>query len=309
MMAYLFRFLWLLAALLLPVCASAVPQVQIQDSVTLPNTEINGVRLSELSGLAWDADEQLLYAISDQGAVFHFQLEMAEQRIAKVEPVFAAKLQDIKGKVLKKGRGDAEGLTLLNAANGKRGDTQLVISLEGEARIVRFTPQGQAIQNIALPVGLRNQPSLHHSNRGLESLTLHPRYGFITAPERPLKGQAENLHTLFSTSGKQWSFIAYPAEKSGISALEALPDGNLLILERAWSGFPNPLVISLRYLDFAACSREGMCEAQDLYVNSSFVLLDNYEGLTHLAGDQYLMVSDDGGGDWQRTELTLFSLD
>jgi hypothetical protein len=298
---------WL--SFLLPLRAySAVPQLQVLDDFVIPGSTANGLRISELSGLAWDQDEQLLYAVSDRGEIFHFRLQLDGKRIQSVEPVFAARLLDSRGRELHPYRRDAEGLLALNANNGKHGDTQLVISLEGEPRLVRFTPQGLALKNIPVPAPLRDIHSLRSGNRGLESVAIHLRYGFITVPELPLKGQPDNLHTLYSTSGRQWSFMAYPADKSGISALETLPDGNMLILERAWSGFPNPLVVSLRYLDFARCSRDGACQADNLAVFSSLLLVDNFEGLTALGDGRYLMVSDDGGGDFQRTVLRLFTI-
>lgn len=287
----------------------AVPQLEIRDTVAIPPQTVNGIRISELSGLAWDRDEQLLYAISDKGNLFHFRLKLEGNRIAAVEPVYAAQLTDVAGEQVKRGRRDSEGLSLLNAANGKRGDSQLVIAFEGIPRIIRFTPQGQAISNISLPPELQDKRAYQHGNDSLESVTFHPRYGFISAPEMPLRGQPDKLHTLYSTKGKHWSFMAYPADNSGISALETLPDGNLLVMERAWSGILNPLVVSLRYLDFSQCSKDGACTVQDLKVLSSHLLVDNYEGLTHIQGNQYLMVSDDGNEDLLRTALTLFTLD
>lgn len=289
--------------------AANTPRLQIQDTVAIPPHHVNGITISELSGLAWDQDEQLLYAISDKGNVFHLRLQLDEKRIASVDPVFAAPLTDNKGERIKAGRRDTEGLTLLNAANGKRGDTQLVIAFEGEPRLIRFTPQGRALKNITLPDVLQNKRAYQHGNDALEAVTFHPRYGFITAPEMPLRGQPETLHTVYATQGQQWSFNAYPAKNSAISALETLPDGNVLILERAWSGIFNPLVVSLRYLDFKQCNKRNECPVEDLQVLSSHLLVDNYEGLTHMQGNQYLIVSDDGGEAFLRTALTLFTLD
>ncbi len=123
----------------------------VQSTVAIPPHTVNGIKIAELSGLAWDNDEQLLYALSDKGHVFHFRLTLEGNRIKAVDPVYAANLTDKDGEQVKKGRRDSEGLTLLNAANGKRGDTQLVIAFEGVPRIIRFTPQGQAMNNVELP--------------------------------------------------------------------------------------------------------------------------------------------------------------
>jgi hypothetical protein len=286
-----------------------MPHLLMRSTFVLRADEVGGLKISELSGLAWDEDEQLLYAVSDKGRLFHLRLVLEGNQIRAVEPVRGMPLLNTAGDPLKKARGDAEGLAVINANNGRRGDTQLVISLEGDPRIVRFTPDGRAISNIVLPAALRERKAYWHPNSSLESVTFHLRYGFITAPEMPLKGQPRNLHTLYSTKGQQWSFMAYPAENSGISALETLPNGNLLILERAWSGILNPLVVSLRYLDFRQCSREGACQAQDLQVSSSRIFIDNFEGLTHIKGNQYLMVSDDGDEDLLNTTFVLFTLD
>ncbi|WP_287601826.1 esterase-like activity of phytase family protein [Thiothrix sp.] len=295
--------------LLLPtLSAAAAPLWQWQSDVVIPATTVMDVKIGELSGIAWDADEQLLYAVSDRGAVFHFQLTWDGNRISAAEPVYAANLLDSKGQRVRKGRRDSEGLAVLNANNGKVGDSQLLISFEGEPRIIRFSPAGRAIKNMELPRQLGDVRQLRKPNDGLESVAFHSRYGLLTAPESPLKGKPRTLHTLYGLS-KSWSFNAYPAENSSITALETLPDGNMLVLERAWSGFPNPLVVSLRYLDFKQCPKKGACPIHDIQVFSSLLALDNFEGLTHVDGNRYLMISDDGGGDWQRTLLTAFTLE
>lgn len=272
-------------------------------------TEIDGLDITELSGLAWDEDEQLLYAISDKGRVYHFQLTLENDLIKSVTPVFGAKLRDAKGKKLKKNQRDSEGLMVWNAGNGKKGDSQLVISFEGKPRITRFTPQGRAIKDIAVPEPLQDHRKLRASNNGLESVTYHNKYGFMTAPEESLKGQPKNLHTVYAAK-KQWSFMAYPAENSSITAMDIMPGtNNLLVMERAWSGVLNPMVISLRRVNLDACSDKGACKAENLKVFSSSLSVDNFEGMTPIGNNRYLMVSDDGKNDLMRTLLTLFKVE
>ena len=276
------------------------------NSIALPAYEIEGMKVSELSDLAWDEDEQLLYAVSDKGILFHFQVDITPNTINKVQPIRGMTLLNQKGKKLD--WRDAEGLEVLKANNGIRGDTELVIALEGIPRVGRFTTQGQLIAEYPLPKVLQDHKNYRGRNNSLESVTWHSKWGYITAPELPLKKQPIDVHTVYSRK-KQWSFPAYPAANSSITALQTLPNGNLLVLERAWSGVMNPLVISLRYLDFKRCNKAGQCPIENVSVLSSLFLVDNFEGLTLVRDNLYLMVSDDGQSQFQRTLLTLFRLE
>lgn len=302
--------LWLSLLSVLPSSAIAAPyQLKFRSSYTLPQVLINDIKIMELSGLAWDQDEQVLYAISDRGGrLFHLKLQLAGNEIQDIQPLYATLLKKANGNRIK--HIDAEGLTVLNANNGKQGDTELVIATEGEAQLLRFSTDGILKSKIPLPKKLRDISAYHGYNQALESVDYHPRFGFITAPELPLKTQVEpaSFHTLYSQK-RSWVFPAYPANNSGISALEVLPDGNILVLERAWSGVFNPLTISLRYVDIMHCAPQQTCTVEDLKVTSNYLVVDNFEGLTHIQGKQYLMVSDDGDNSFQRTQFILFTLE
>lgn len=146
-----FRLLLLLLVqvMLIPIKVNAAPVLEVQNSLVIPPHTVNGVKISELSGLAWDQDEQLLYAISDKGAIFHFKLDIQGKRLTAAEAVYAANLMDKDGERIKKGRRDSEGLTLMNANNGKTGDSQLVIAFEGIPRIIRFTHKAERLKTLA----------------------------------------------------------------------------------------------------------------------------------------------------------------
>lgn len=289
-----------------PVAKAQKPHLTYLNSIAVPAFEVDGVKVSELSDLAWDEDEQILYAVSDKGILFHFQLEISDDRIQAIKPLQGITLLNQKGKKLD--WRDAEGLDVLKANNGIKGDTELVIALEGVPRVGRFTTQGQLISEYPLPKLLQEPKNYRGRNKMLESVTWHPTWSYITAPELPLKKQPLDRHTLYSRK-KQWSFPAYPAANSSITALQTLPNGNLLVLERAWSGVMNPLVISLRYLDFKRCNKKGQCPIENVSILSSLFLVDNFEGLTAVRDNLYLMVSDDGQSQFQRTLLTLFRLE
>lgn len=308
---------WMVLICCLSLTACSAPPVtaapkQIYSSIkllsqfTVPRTEFNGLTINEISGLAWDQDEQILYAISDQGRLFHFKLTIQNEQITAVQPIFAAALVDNKNKPLK--MRDSEGLFAMNGSNGKKGDTQLIVSFEHGPRILRMTPQGRQVGLVPLHKNLQNSKNYRSPNSMLESVAYHPKYGFLTAPERSLKGEPDNLHSIYSVKNK-WSFLAYPAKNSAITGLELLPDKSVLVLERAWSGLFHPMVISLRRVDLDACGKAKVCEVQDLAVYSSLIQVDNFEGLTQIQDNLYLMVSDDGQRDLLRTELSLFKVE
>ncbi|OQW92898.1 MAG: hypothetical protein BWK79_13870, partial [Beggiatoa sp. IS2] len=48
-------------------------QVRLHGMLEIFNETVDGILLSELSGLAWDEDEEILYAVSDKGNLFHLR--------------------------------------------------------------------------------------------------------------------------------------------------------------------------------------------------------------------------------------------
>ena len=75
--------LWLILLSVLPSLGVAAPyQLKFRSSYTLPQAIINDIKIMELSGLAWDEDEQILYAISDRGGrLFHLKLQLTGNEI------------------------------------------------------------------------------------------------------------------------------------------------------------------------------------------------------------------------------------
>lgn len=301
----------LLAALSLSACTAPTLQAEnryrltILDQIVIPRDTVNGQVVTELSDLAWDEDEQLLYAISDKGILFHFKLSTKNNSL-RAKPIAAFPLFDKQGKLLKPR--DSEGLMVFNSENNRKGDSQLIVSMEGIPRLLRTDTQAHQISEEKLNPLLQNRKLYRSGNDMLESVIFHPRLGLLTAPEMSLKTNPENLHTIYSPT-QYWSFPAYPSPKSSITALEVLPDQSLLVLERAWAGFPNPFVISLRRVDVMNCKPRTVCKVQDLAVFSGLLSIDNFEGLTHIKDNLYLMVSDDNQSDLLSTKLTLFNIE
>ena len=287
-----------------PERVQAAPGVEAVRYVLPAGTQASGIRIAELSGLAWDADEQLLYAVSDQGQVVHFRLRLDGDRIVGCEAVFAATLTDPQPGAVQPRKGfNAEGLAVANAANGKRGDSELIVSLEGGGRpaILRFNPAGRLVGRLAVPAPADDPANYRKKGQGLEAVAIHPVYGVMTAPESPLRAQPQDRHTIYA-EGKHWSFTRF-APDSRLKGLELLPNGSLVVLERTRNGAKDSLIASLRRVDLGSCPDGGPCATETLAVLPAGP--DNFEGLALLDAKHMLLVSDDGGSATQGTRFVL----
>jgi hypothetical protein len=281
------------------------PKLEVLGSVEVPK-EANGQPIAELSGLAWDRDENLLYAVSDQGLVHHFVLRLDGARIAELKPVFSGRLSAPGGG--SRGLVNAEGLDVLNGANGKPSDAELLVALEDGPTIARFTPQGAYVGLVNLPGVLADSGSYQGKNARLESVTAHPRHGILTAPESPLRMRSDDDHTIFATDGREWSFRTFQPKRSSLKAMEALPDGSLLVLERTRDEKGGAPHARLRHVDLLKCSERGSCPVTDAVSPPGDVLPGNYEGMTRISDDLYLVVSDHAKRDPVSARLVLFRL-
>ncbi|MCC4612007.1 esterase-like activity of phytase family protein [Xanthomonas campestris pv. esculenti] len=277
--------------------ASALPPRFTLASTTM----VDGIHLTELSGLAWDADENLLYAVSDTGYLFHFRLQLDGNTITRIEPVRVAALGDATSGLPPKAF-NAEGLALNNAANGIAGDTELVVALEDKpSRIARFRPDGAFVGELAVPSPTDDLTRYRKNGHGLESVALHPAYGLLTAPESPLLGQNEARHTVYAKQ-RHWSFQRH-SPQSRLKGLDLLPDGSVLVLERDKTGTKDVFGTSVRRLDLSACASDGLCTTETVAVFPAGP--DNFEGMTVLDPRHLLLVSDNAGLVTQGTDFVL----
>jgi hypothetical protein len=164
---------------------------------------------------------------------------------------------------------------------------------------------------LRLPKNIASEKRLRHRNKGLEALAWHPRHGLVTAPERPLKGAEKGVRTLYALSGKRWSYRPAKGDRSSITAIEILSDGNFLILEREYSGWSRPVIITLRKLYIRRCGGRRLCPSRILarFDSSDGWAVDNFEGLARVARDRFLMISDDNDNFFQKTILIYFEVD
>ena len=277
-------------------------------SLGISTERVDGLPITEMSGLAWDEGRKLLYAISDRGILYHIQLVIKNNELKASNIIKAYQLKDRNGKAYKKKYRDSEGLSVKRNSKGQV--VELIISFERKFRIAYFNLQGRLLSEVKLPEKLTKRKNYQSKNKGLESVTLHPKFGIITAAERPLKNAPKHYQTLYSMQGKEWHFKQLPYKNISVTGMESLPNGDILVLERAYSGLFSPMIIALRQVKLSECDKSRKCKVEDIAVFSSLDGwgIDNFEGLTYLGNNQYLIVSDDNNSPLQSSALVLFEI-
>ena len=278
----------------------SVGKIKILDQKELIIPQISGIGFSEASDLAYDKKNKRLYMVGDKGVLYSFKASFSD-KIDLLSPLDAHHLTKEGGKKFNK-KVDSEGL-----AFDKKG--HLLVSFERKPKIATFDRKGQRLAKQKLPNPLSNKKHYRSSNKMLESVTWHPKQGILTASELPLKKHKRRNQTLYALSGKQWHFLAEPEKKSAVTAIEVMDDGNILVLERAYTKLTEPRTITLKkvYLDQV---RHGLCRTEVLAKMPSDKgwKNDNFEGLTKVSSHRYLMVSDDNANFFQRTLLIYFEV-
>ena len=279
--------------------------MKILDQKNLSFDRLQGIKFAELSDVTYDAKTKTLYFVSDKGLLFSFNAHFSD-KIDKLIPMDATKIKNKKGKRLKKWKRDSEGMTL-------DGKGRLLISFEGKAKIGWFHKNsenyGKLIRKYPLPKELKKTKNYRSKNKSLEALAWHSKYGLLTATEWPLKKYHKKRQTIYALSGKRWHFKAEPEGKSGLVAMEVMDDGNVLVMERSYTGLLNPFVVTLKKVYLHRCEN-GICQTKVIAKMSNHKgwELDNFEGLARVGKNRYVMVSDDNENFFQRTLLVYFEV-
>ena len=264
-----------------PSPAASVADPRTHDSVSrfgLMRGSSRDDQASELSGLAWDADEGILYAVSDRGLLHRFRLTVQDGTIIGVDLLSSTHL----------GALDTEGLAIRHAANRILGDTELLVVTEGKPQVLRMLPDGTVEGELPLPAALADRRGYRTGNRMVEAIAWHPQHGLLAAAESPASDGLHHVHA----AGREWRFAAGSGRDSRVKALDTLPDGRLLILERSRPERGKGLVTRVRILALADCSEGNPCVTDTIGTFSSTDSSANYEGMTLIGDRQLLLVSD-----------------
>lgn len=284
--------------------------IRLLGALTLSRQPVAGVSTRELSALAWDTDEGLLYAVSDNGDLIHLRPRFAKGVLIAAEAVAATLLKDSSGAPLESSAADAEGLAILNSSNGIHGDTLLAISFEQPPRLIIYRPTGEIDRPVALPPLLANTDSYAGANRQLEAVARHPELGYLVGPERPLRSADLNRLAIYDMNGNAYQFPPLDRQYSALVGLEVTPDGDILVLERLYQSLLRPIVFAVRSIARDQLRSPGKVTVTDVvkFNSRDDWAMDNFEGLAHHEGNRYFMISDDGRNPLQRTILMYFEI-
>ncbi|WP_227370427.1 esterase-like activity of phytase family protein [Halomonas sp. M20] len=271
-------------------------------TLRLPGKWQDDTPVGGLSDLAWDEDESLLYMISDRGWLHRVRLRFSGGELIGLDPLKTYVLRDRQGRALNEDAADAESMIAQRGNNGVRGDTRLLIGFERDHRIQHFYPNGKSVGKPLKPQGLRGASP----EKGVEAMGRHKREGIIAGLENAPTGIDKSSTRLFSLGNEaEWTYPLLDESGNALTALETYGN-DLLALERAFAP-PAPLVISLRRVQLGSNAQIEVKTLAQLSSGDGW-RLDNFEGLTHLGGNRYLMVSDDNFRLVQETLLTCFEL-
>lgn len=261
-----------------------------------------------LSGLriVRSGDRWRLAGVSDSGESFRGPIDLADGRIASVGPLTMASLPDLQGRPVSGKRwGDSESITA-------DVDGRWLVGFEREHRIWSYAGDfsGGALV-VETPERLQDAPT----NGGLESLA--------SWPDGQLLALTENLETEggtslgFLRSEGRWSSLEWTPSGEGFAPSDAtaLPNGDLLVLERRWSALaPATLKARILRIPRGAVRPGAVLRGELLAELAAPLVIDNFEGITAFddpsrpGAIQIVIVSDDNFNRVQRTLILWLEL-
>lgn len=271
--------------------------VEVLDHRVLPQSEVDGLKFSEISGLAHDAQGDALYGVSDKAILFRIGFAHDGARITELAPVAGWRLQDAQGVGLKSKSFNPEGVHL--------GSDGLLIVSENGPQAALFDLEGRWQKAVDLPEALRDASLQRSAKDGLESLAEHPVHGLLSATEEPQGNAVRTHHTIHAGDGRHFSYDSGDIGKTNIKSIMLDEAGRMLVLERHRVDGTDRLEPYLRLIDPAACDEGGACPSTTAAFSLPGLEDADFEGMTGLGNDLYLIVSDDKVDGAQRSVFAL----
>ena len=242
--------------------------------------------LGGLSAIELDADGAGFVALSDRAALVRGRLLRGEGGAVTGVEAERRPLLDRGGAPLRGPRADSEGLALgLDGA--------LFISFEGSARVRR---EGARPELLPVHADWADLPR----NASLEALAVDAEGRLLAIPESPVDGAFPVWR--FEDGAWEVAFRFPPRDGFEVTGADVGPDGRLVVLERAFTGWA--FRSRLRRFDLDGTGEEVL-------LTTPAGARDNLEGMAVWAdagGLRATLISDDNFRFFQRTEIVDYRL-
>ncbi len=270
-------------------------------------TQVDGHAIPrEISGLAFSADDRILYAVTDGGWLLHLVPRFADGVLVGVTLSGQHRLADVDGRPLSRRASDAEGLAALGGSDGHPGNTRLFVSFEGTPLIAEHAVDGRRLRVHPLRPPLNEFARYDGRNHGLEALAFHPAHGYVVAPEKPLRDSSRTGVTLYGQDGTRWHYPVDDVDAQSLTGLDTLPDGSLLAVERRYTNPFLPVVCTLSRLRLDRERLEVTVLAR--YSSAKGWPVDNFEAIAFHRERHFFIASDDNESPLQRALLIYFEM-
>jgi hypothetical protein len=272
------------------------------------------------SGLSLSADGSKLLAVSDRGAWISGSLNHESQKLSGVSDVRIGTLKGEHGAPISGvWENDAEALVALDPDGAGQGG-----GLNGRY-LIGYEGYGKRIEEVAYRDGalspprnfLQIPPELRkiEDNKGIEGIAIlrgGERSGaMVIFAERKLDAQGDHTGALV-IQGKSHPLFLKRRDAFDVTALESLPDGSLLVLERSFIKRSLKLGIRLRLIEADAVKPGARLDGEVLLDADTRYAIDNFEAMavSRNEADETLitLMSDDNFNFFQSTMLAQFAL-
>jgi len=273
-------------------------KIKFLDAKVLYFDKIAGEKFFGISALEYDPKTKVLYMLNDRSRLFQFYLKVEDKKIKELKPITSCRLKNYHDKYFFLYLSDSEGIS-------KRGD-YFFISYEGVyPQIKKFDKNCKQVGRAYLAKSLKNYRNYKSKNKSLESLEYVKGYGLLTSPEYSLKRQKDGYHGVYNYQGEVCKF-KNEDDKLALVDFEYDDKGSLIALFRKLDISNLGFIISLKRIKL----QKGICKVEELATlkSSECDSVDNFEGITKVGKNLYLMVSDDNDNFFEKTLLVLFEV-
>ncbi|WMS43639.1 esterase-like activity of phytase family protein [Acuticoccus sp. MNP-M23] len=251
-----------------------------------------------LSGLL--VNDARFLAATDTGHFVTGRMVLDGKRLTGVDDVSITARRDLAGEAItSKAPADAEALAQL--------DGKVVVLVEQAGQLLSYAADGLAVVDAAPDAMPVPAPVRKAGRRGLESLASLPDGSLIVIAEKGARG-ADTIPAFHLPSGKAFAIRAHG--DFAITGADALPGGDLMLVERRYGGGID-VGMQVRRIGADAVAREGVADGPVLLKAGFSAEIDNMEAIAARVDDGEIILtlaSDDNHKFYQRSLLLRFAV-